>query len=155
MHRRQLLFSLPLLGLALPASASEVIAPLNLTEAQWRSRLSPQAFNILRQEGTETPFTSPLLNEHRKGVFACQGCDLPLFESGKKFDSGTGWPSFSDVLRGHIGTKSDHALFEERTEYHCVRCGGHHGHVFNDGPAPTGLRYCNNGAVLKFIPAKG
>ena len=108
-----------------------------------------------REEGTERPFTSPLLEEHREGVFACVACDLPLFPSTTKFDSGTGWPSFYDAIPDHLETKTDRALLMARTEYHCAQCGGHHGHVFNDGPKPTGLRYCNNGVALKFIPKKG
>jgi peptide-methionine (R)-S-oxide reductase len=106
-----------------------------------------------RHEGTERPFTSPLLNEHRKGAFACLGCDLPLFESAWKYDSGTGWPSFWTALPGALGKKADFQLISERTEYHCARCLGHQGHVFDDGPRPTGLRYCNNGVALKFVPA--
>jgi len=135
-----------------PALAAETIVPLNLSDAEWKKRLPPASYNVLRHEGTEYPNTSPLLNEHRKGTFVCLGCDLPLFASDKKFDSGTGWPSFFDVMKAHIKTKADFQLIAERTEYHCARCGGHHGHVFNDGPAPTGLRYCNNGVALKFIP---
>ena len=148
-------------GMALLSSASvpfsakaETIAPLKLSEAEWKKRLSPQAFAVLRQAATETPFTSALLNEHRKGTFVCAGCDLPLFVSSKKYDSGTGWPSFFEAIRDHVGFKSDFELIYERKEYHCVRCGGHHGHLFDDGPKPTGLRYCNNGVALKFVPDK-
>jgi peptide-methionine (R)-S-oxide reductase len=132
--------------------AAEAIAKLNLSNDEWKKKLTSQQYEILREEGTENPFTSALLNEHREGIFTCAGCDLPLFPSKFKFDSGTGWPSFYDVMPGHIETKTDTKLFAERTEYHCARCGGHHGHIFNDGPAPTGLRHCNNGVVLKFIP---
>src|SRR5580698_6521102 len=124
-----------------------------LSDAEWKSRLPPEAYQVLRHEGTEQPFTSPLLNEHRKGVFACLGCDLALFKSDWKFDSHTGWPSFWTEIPGALGKKSDFKILEERTEYHCARCLGHQGHVFNDGPKPTGLRYCDNGVAMKFIPA--
>ena len=134
--------------------AAETISALVKSDAEWKAILTPQQYDVLRQEGTERPFTSPLLDEHRDGLFACAGCDLLLFPSRYKFDSGTGWPSFFDSLPGHIATKSDHQLIAPRTEYHCARCGGHHGHVFNDGPAPTGLRYCNNGVALKFVPTQ-
>ena len=137
----------------MPALAAETITPLNLSDAEWKKRLPPASYNVLRHEGTEYPNTSPLLNEHRKGVFACIACDLPLFNSSWKFDSGTGWPSFFDVMPGHVLKKNDMSLGMDRTEYHCARCGGHQGHVFDDGPRPTGLRYCNNGVALKFIPA--
>jgi peptide-methionine (R)-S-oxide reductase len=119
----------------------------------WRRRLGAQRFNILREEGTERPFTSPLLDEHRKGVFACAGCALPLFGSQAKFDSGTGWPSFWQPLPNAVAYKRDTSLFMARTEEHCRRCGGHLGHVFDDGPAPTGKRHCINGLSLTFRPA--
>jgi peptide-methionine (R)-S-oxide reductase len=135
-------------GTALAASAAE---KLSIHNAEWKKKLTPQQYNILREEGTERAFTSELLNEHREGIFACAACDLPLFTSATKFDSGTGWPSFYQALEGHIETKTDYKLLLPRTEYHCARCGGHHGHVFKDGPKPTGLRYCSNGAALKFI----
>ena len=127
--------------------------PLNLTDAEWKKRLPPAAYAVLRKEATERPYSSPLNDEKRKGTFACLGCDLPLFSSDAKFDSGTGWPSFFRALHGNIKTKTDYKLVYPRTEYHCARCGGHHGHLFDDGPKPTGLRYCNNGVSLKFIPA--
>ena len=124
------------------------------TEAEWKAILTPAQFNVLREEGTERPFTSPLNNEKRKGTFVCVACELPLYVSATKFDSGTGWPSFWQAIEGSIGTKTDHKLIYPRTEYHCARCGGHLGHVFDDGPKPTGLRYCNNGVALKFVPAQ-
>jgi peptide-methionine (R)-S-oxide reductase len=124
-----------------------------ITDADWRRRLAPAAYDVLRHDGTEPPWTSPLLKEHRPGVFACAGCGLPLFRSQWKFESGTGWPSFYTVLPGAVAHKRDFMLIMERTEYHCARCLGHQGHVFNDGPKPTGLRYCNDGVALKFAPA--
>jgi len=159
-HRRMFLLSstTALAGMALwsPAQAADPFAGSSwrkLTDADWKRRLPPESYDVLRHEGTERPFSSPLLNEHRKGVFACLGCELPLFHSEWKFDSGTGWPSFYTALNSNLGRKSDHLLIEERTEYHCARCLGHQGHLFNDGPRPTGLRYCNDGVALKFIPA--
>ena len=124
-----------------------------MTDADWKKRLPPSSYGVLRHEDTEHPFTSPLLNEHRKGTFVCLGCDLPLFKSIWKYDSGTGWPSFFQAIGSNIGKKSDFQLLMERTEYHCARCLGHQGHLFDDGPKPTGLRYCNDGVALKFVPA--
>ena len=144
--------ALPLAMLARQGHAT-VIAKLARTDTEWKKILTPAQYDVLRQEGTEAAFTSPLLNEHRPGTFACVACGLPLFSSKTKFDSGTGWPSFYDVLPGHVETKDDHKMFITRTEYHCAQCGGHQGHVFNDGPEPTGLRYCNDGVALKFLPA--
>ncbi len=119
---------------------------------EWKKRLTPEQFHVLREQGTERAFTSPLYTENRKGKYVCAGCGLELFTSDMKYESGTGWPSFFDVIPGHVGTSTDRNLLMERKEYHCARCGGHMGHVFDDGPAPTGLRYCNNGVSLKFLP---
>jgi len=123
------------------------------SEDEWRKLLTPAQYDVLRRHGTERPGSSPLDREKRKGVFACAGCDLPLFSSSTKFDSGTGWPSFYAPLADAVATSDDRSLFMTRTEVHCRRCGGHLGHVFNDGPRPTGLRYCMNGVALKFTPA--
>jgi peptide-methionine (R)-S-oxide reductase len=122
------------------------------SEADWRARLSPAQYRILREHGTERPFSSPLDHEKRRGIFSCAGCALPLFSSATKFDSGTGWPSFWKPLENAVETKTDVSLGMVRTEVHCRRCGGHLGHVFHDGPPPTGLRYCMNGDALRFAP---
>ncbi len=127
------------------------VEKLERSAEEWRARLTAEQFDVLRREGTERPFTSPLNKEHGKGTYLCAGCDLPLFSSEAKFDSGTGWPSFFEAIEDHIETKRDFKLLLPRTEYHCARCGGHQGHVFNDGPAPTGQRYCNNGVALRFV----
>lgn len=125
-----------------------------ISDAEWRRRLPADAYQVLRHEGTERAGASPVNDEHRRGTFVCRGCDLPLFRSEWKFDSGTGWPSFFRVIEENVGRKVDRSIpLMIRTEYHCARCLGHHGHVFDDGPRPTGLRYCNNGVALKFVPA--
>ncbi len=132
-----------------PARAAEKFE-VEKTDAEWRAQLTPAAYDVLRHEGTERPYTSPLNKEKRKGTFACAGCDLPLFSSETKFESGTGWPSFYQPLQNAVGTTEDRMLGMLRTEVHCRRCGGHLGHVFDDGPKPTGLRYCMNGVSLSF-----
>lgn len=127
--------------------------PFSLTDAEWRKRLAPLAYNVLRKHATEHPFTSPLNKEHRPGIFKCAGCDQALFNAKTKFDSGTGWPSFWAPLPRATGTSRDFSLVYPRTEVHCARCGGHLGHVFDDGPRPTGKRYCMNGVALSFSAA--
>jgi len=131
----------------------QTIQKIDKSEAEWRQALTPEQFDVLRKEATERPFTSSLNKQHGDGVYICAGCALPLFESSAKFDSGTGWPSFYAPIDDHTETRRDFKMLLPRTEYHCVRCGGHQGHIFNDGPKPTGQRWCNNGVALKFIPA--
>lgn len=165
MTRRNLLKSLtgavtlPWLGSALSANKAEtvtevgtVITPLHKSKTEWQKLLPADAYAVLFEEATERPNSSALNNEHRAGTFVCAACHLPLFTSQAKFNSGTGWPSFTHVIEGHLGTRSDYALVWPRTEYHCARCGGHQGHVFDDGPSPRGKRYCNNGVALRFVP---
>ena len=144
---------------AAPAFAAAAADPYadspwrKLGDAEWRKRLDAASYNVLRHEATEMAGTSPLNKEKRKGVFVCAGCQLPLFRSDWKYESGTGWPSFYTYIRGALGQKKDFSLGMQRMEYHCARCLGHQGHVFPDGPRPTGLRYCNNGDALRFVPA--
>jgi peptide-methionine (R)-S-oxide reductase len=152
--------AVPTLGATAPGLAHGAEDPYanspfrKINDAEWRVRLLPAAYDVLRHEGTEPPGSDRvMLNEHRKGTFACIGCGLPLFKSEWKFESGTGWPSFYTAIPGAFIKKTDLAIGVPRTEYHCAQCLGHHGHVFPDGPKPTGLRYCNNGVALKFIPA--
>lgn len=164
LSRRQLLRFLPI-AVAGPLTGQQLLQPLpaaaaardadaswQLSDAEWRRRLSPEAFAVLRRQGTERPFSSPLLAEKRAGMFVCAGCRLPLFSSETKFESGTGWPSFWKPLAGAVVTQLDFRLIVPRTEYHCRRCAGHQGHVFKDGPRPTGERWCNNGVALLFEP---
>ncbi len=129
------------------------IVKIDKSDKEWRQILSPQEYHVLRDEGTERPFSSALNKQYDKGQYLCAGCALPLFDSTSKFDSGTGWPSFYQPIEGHTEIKRDYKMILPRSEYHCIRCGGHQGHVFNDGPEPTGQRWCNNGVALKFIPA--
>ncbi len=133
----------------------EKIAKLEKSKKEWRELLDPDAYRVLFEESTERAFTSSLLKEKRKGTYVCAACYLPLFDAEAKFESGTGWPSFYQPLAGHLGTKRDFKILLPRTEYHCIRCGGHQGHVFDDGPPPTGQRWCNNGVALRFVPADG
>jgi peptide-methionine (R)-S-oxide reductase len=148
-NRRMFLTSAAALALAPPLHAESF--EVALSEKEWRTRLSPEEFTVLREENTERAGSSRLNDEHRTGTFLCAGCDLPLFSSEAKFESGTGWPSFYQPLSNVVATKNDPGLFGSRTEVHCRRCGGHLGHVFDDGPQPTGLRYCMNGVALKFV----
>ncbi len=163
MQRRQFLFQASAITGAFLISGPSVLAhpinktldlkPLDKSEKEWSKLVSKQEFHILFEEGTERPNSSPLNNVKEKGTFICAACYLPLFESETKYDSGTGWPSFYQPIEGRVATKLDLKMVWPRTEYHCARCEGHQGHIFEDGPEPTGLRYCNNGLALKFIPA--
>lgn len=141
-------------GVSIIAWGEEPIDFTSLSESDWQDRLTPEQFYILRREGTERAGTSALNDETRTGTYICAGCYLPLFDSETKYESGTGWPSFWQPIDGAVATKPDNRLWTPRTEYHCARCGGHQGHVFNDGPRPTGQRWCNNGLALAFVPAE-
>ena len=166
LNRRRLLGGLLVGAAALPFANKVLRAPahaaidarprgeINLSDAEWRRRLSPQAYQVLRHADTEYPGSSPLNREHRKGTFACAGCDLPLYSATTKFDSGTGWPSFWDHLPNAVVLSTDYEVGYPRTEVRCRRCAGHLGHVFDDGPRPTGKRYCMNGVAMKFLPEK-
>ena len=143
-----------MVGLAATGRAAVAAAKLQLSDAEWKRKLSPRAYAVLRQQATEAPFSSPLNSEHRSGIFACAGCDQKAFSSRTKFESGTGWPSFWAPLPGAVATSHDFAIGDERVEVHCSRCGGHLGHVFDDGPKPTGKRYCMNGVALTFRPQR-
>jgi len=157
MNRRQLLQKLSFLlaaGTALQLhNSSLAVNVLKKTKSDWMKLLSKNSYAILFEEATERPFSSPLIDEKRAGTFICAACYLPLFKSAYKYDSGTGWQSFFDVLKDAVATKNDYKMLFPRTEYHCARCGGHQGHIFDDGPKPTGLRYCNNGLALQFVAA--
>ncbi len=135
-----------------PACNGDACSSIEESKAYWAERLSPEAYRVLFEEATEYAGSSPLNREKRDGSFVCAACGTPLFDSSAKYDSGTGWPSFWQALPDAVGTKTDHKLLMPRTEYHCAKCGGHQGHVFKDGPLPTGLRYCNNGVALRFVP---
>lgn len=137
------------------AQETQMTFEITKTDAEWKAQLSPEAYRVLRKHGTERAGTSPLDKTYAPGTYVCAGCDLPLYASETKFDSGTGWPSFFKPLDNAVGTSVDKSWFTTRTEVHCRRCGGHLGHVFDDGPAPTGLRYCMNGVALKFVPKAG
>lgn len=160
MNRRYFLYgslgvlaALPLVkGEIVMADHEKSIEDFSLSKTEWKKRLTEEEYRVLRQAGTEMSGSSPLNKEKRGGTFVCAGCGYPLFKSTTKYESGTGWPSFYQAIDGHVKTKTDFKLLYPRTEYHCARCGGHQGHVFKDGPQPTGLRYCNNGVALKFVP---
>ncbi len=148
--------ALPVLSLSIPAVANNshqaAVVPLNKPPEAWRDLVTPEAYRVLFEEHTEEPNSSELNHEYREGTFICAACYLPLFESQYKYESGTGWPSFTQPILGHVSTRRDFKLIFPRTEYHCARCGGHQGHVFKDGPPPRGERWCNNGLALKFVP---
>lgn len=158
MKRRTLLLGLvplPLLlggGSRVLAETANPVQRLHKSAAEWRELLSPEAYRVLFQEATERPNSSPLNAEKRPGTYVCAACFLPLFDAADKYESGTGWPSFTKPMEGNMGTKTDFKMIWPRTEYHCIRCGGHQGHVFDDGPAPLGKRWCNNGVALRFVP---
>lgn len=151
MNRRQ--FALGFSSLLFAAAAAKHAGAGSSPHEAWKARLPRERYRVLFEEDTEPPFSSPLNHERRKGTFVCAACFLPLFDASRKFDSGTGWPSFWEALPGAVATKADYTLLAPRTEYHCARCGGHQGHVFEDGPPPTHLRYCNNGLAIEFVPA--
>ena len=165
MTRRDLLLGTSAAGLSLACgatffartahAATKKAFAVAKTNAEWKRILTPEQYAVLRQEATERAGTSPLNQEKRKGVFHCAGCDQPVYASDTKFESGTGWPSFTASIEGAVGTREDRKLFMTRTEVHCSRCGGHLGHIFDDGPPPTGKRHCLNGVALKFVPATG
>ncbi len=142
----------PVVAATAAAAGGTGVVPLKKPAAAWRGEVSPAAYQVLFEDGTEPAFSSPLDKEKRAGTFVCAACQLPLFNSADKFDSGTGWPSFTRSIAGHTGTARDFKLILPRTEYHCARCGGHQGHIFNDGPKPLGKRWCNNGVALAFVP---